>query len=126
MMINPDKQTYAVAKEFDVVVLRQAIREVARSLELSLVQQARVTAAISDIARNVVIQHWTMNFAISVNPVGLRRALDVRCQSPDHQPHPSCGELESLVSMDSARQLLDEASLDEAGDPPTLTLRIWI
>ncbi len=126
MMIRTDDQEYIVNKEFDVVVLRQAIREVARSLELSLVQQARITAAISDIARDLLTHHWSMVFSILVHPVGLRRAMDVVCQKPDQQPHPSYVEFEREISIDSARQLLDEATFSHAAGHPLLTLRIWI
>ena len=126
MTISTDQAEYTVNKEFDVIVLRQALREVARSLDLSLVQQARITAAISDVARNLLTQHWSMIFAIRVHPVGVRRALDVVCQKPAHQPHPSYIEFESLISIESARQLLDEASFSHAAGCPLLTLRIWI
>ena len=126
MMTSTDQHEYTVNKEFDVVVLRQAIREVARTLDLSLVQQARITAAISDIARSLLTQHWSMIFAINVHPVGVRRALDVVCQKPPQQQHPSYVEFETLISIDSARQLLDEATFSHAAGCPLLTLRIWI
>ncbi len=126
MMISTDHHEYAVNKEFDVVVLRQAIREVARTLELSLIQQARITAAISDIARDLLTHHLCMVFSILVHPVGLRRALDVVCQKPDQEPHPSDRSFEHIISIESARQLLDEATFSHASGCPLLTLRIWI
>ncbi len=125
-MMTIDQNEYIVNKEFDVVVLRQAIREVARSLDLSLVQQARITAAISDIARDLLTHHWSMAFSIQIQPVGLRRAMDVVCYKPDHQPHPSYVEFERKISIASARQLLDEATFTHESGCPLLTLRIWI
>lgn len=126
MSMTIEEHAYTVDKELDVVVLRQAIREVARSLALSLGQQARVTAAISDVARNLLTHHWPMIFAITVRTVGVRRALDVICQRPASQSHPSIAEFESQICIESALRLLDEASFIHSAGSPSLTLRIWI
>jgi hypothetical protein len=126
MQLSTDQQEYVVTKEFDVVVLRQALREVARGLDLNLGQQARITAAISDVARNVLTQHWSMRFAIHVHSIGMRRALDVVCQQPIHQLHPEFRAFEHHINIDAARQLLDEATFSHGAEGPLLTLRIWI
>lgn len=124
MILDPNK--YQVEKEFDIVVLRQAIRQVAQALELSLVQQARITAAISDIARSFLSHHWSTMFTIHVHQVDLRHALDVLCQQSTHQPHAAHGEFASYIHIESARHLLDEASFGDAAGYVVLTLRLWI
>lgn len=126
MVMRTEVHTYTVEKELDVVVLRQALREVARGLALSLGQQARITAAISEVARNLLTHHWPMIFAITVHTVGARRALDVVCQRPPSQAHPSAVEFEAQMCLESALRLLDEASFIHAAGSLALTLRIWI
>jgi hypothetical protein len=125
-MLNINQKEYMVNKEIDVVVLRQALREIGRTLDLSLVQQVRITAAISDIARNVLRHHWNMVFTFHVHLIDVRRALDVLCQKPAHQLHPEVGAFEHQMNIDAARQLLDEATFSHAAGGPLLTLRIWI
>lgn len=126
MQLSTDQQEYVVTKEIDVVVLRQALREITRTLDLSLTQQVRITAAISDIARNVLRHHWNMVFTFHVHLVDLRQALDVVCQKPAHQLHPEFSAFEHHMNIDAARQLLDEATFSHAADGGLLTLRIWI
>ena len=121
-----DTKHYMVATDFDVVVLRQALRGFARALDLSLVQQARITAAISDIARTVLAQRWRMVFTMHVHAVDVRRALTVVCQTADQQPHPSSHEFAARLNVDSVRQLLDEAIISASDASPVLTVRIWV
>ncbi|HYF66455.1 MAG TPA: hypothetical protein VD886_26740 [Herpetosiphonaceae bacterium] len=125
-MMNPDQQHYTVNTEYDVVVLRHALRQLGRTLGLSLVQQARITAAISDIARDVLQRQWSIVFTLIAGQIGLRRALDVVCQKPAHYSRPSDHEFETQLGLVSARQLLDDASFSTATGHAVLTLRMWI
>jgi hypothetical protein len=124
-MMNLDHKQYTVNTEYDVVVLRHALRQLARTHGLSLSQQARITAAISDIARNVLHRRWSIVFTLNAGPVGRRRALDVVCQKPTQYLTPSDSEFETELGLASARQLLDDASFSMDTGHAVLTLRIW-
>ena len=48
------EQVLPVAGEADIVAARQAAREIARSLGFGMVDQSRITTAVSELTRNVV------------------------------------------------------------------------
>jgi hypothetical protein len=125
-MTHINQQQYTIATDYDVVVLRHALRQLARANGLSLVQQARITAAISDIAREVLHRHWCLIFKLTIGSVGMRHSLDVLCQRPSQHSQPLDAEFETKLSLSSARQLLDEASFSRATGQCVLTLRTWI
>ncbi len=48
-------KTIQVGDELDIVAARQAGRELSRSLGFNIVDQTRITTAISELARNIVL-----------------------------------------------------------------------
>lgn len=56
-----------VIEELDIVAARQAGRKISRSLGFSLVDQTRITTAISELARNIVLYAGTGT--ITIRPI---------------------------------------------------------
>lgn len=52
--MNPNSQSIEINTEMDVITARQRGRELAAQLGFSLVDQSRITTAISELARNIV------------------------------------------------------------------------
>jgi serine/threonine-protein kinase RsbT len=60
--LKPDKDTLKeiiVENEWDIVVARQEGRELARQIGFNEVDQARITTALSELARNIVFYAGT-------------------------------------------------------------------
>ena len=53
--MQPSLQTIDIKSQMDVITARQQGRALAAQLGFSLVDQSRITTAISEVARNIVI-----------------------------------------------------------------------
>lgn len=122
--ILPTRQIQ-VNNDYDVISLRQIVREMARTAGLGLAQQARITAAISEVARVLLLDRSDMLFTVQVAEAGQRRALEVHCVSPV-----TCAsgmpEAVGPCPFREARSLVDETTLDMANEEALLTLRMWL
>ncbi len=121
-----DQKEFRVDNEYDVIVLRQALRTLGRIHGLGLVQQARITSAISDIARNILRYHWSIAVAIYVNISADQRSLDVVCHPVSDHLHPSYAEFDRLIGMDAVQKLVDETSLTNSDGRFLLLMRVWM
>lgn len=112
-------QHVAVRSEYDVVSLRQQVRQMARLLGLSLPQQARITAAISSIARALLDAAPGSLFTIQVARRQPQPALEIICILPG--VHAAGDRL-----LYEASTLADEASVLPHNQDTKLTLRMWL
>jgi len=62
-----------INNEFDIVLARQKGREVSKELQFGGVDQARITTAISELARNIYLYAGSGQITISVLEEGGRR-----------------------------------------------------
>lgn len=117
-----------VGSEIDVVTLRQQVRQMARLLGLGLTQQARITAAISTVARSLVETSYNATFTIQATNHQPRPALEIVCTSSlmqqDAGNNPT--HIKSIMRFDEAQSLVDEADISLQNEEICLTLRIWL
>lgn len=118
-------QNLQVDTEHDVILLRQAVRQMSRSVGLGLPKQARITAAISEIARALLLDGGTARFIIHVTYEEPHPALEIVCASAvahAHRAHTG----QNPHSLSEACTLVDEASLSVLPDGVSLILRMWL
>lgn len=121
----PMLQRLVVNEEYDVIAMRQEIRQIARAVGLDLTQQAKITAAISAIARAILATDGSSVFTIHVDESGARPALQIACE-PARTGRNSVADLASMLHFDEARSLVDDASLANLDSGAILTLRMWL
>jgi serine/threonine-protein kinase RsbT len=66
-----------INNEFDIVLARQKGREVSKELQFGGVDQARITTAISELARNIYLYAGSGQITISVLEEGGRRGIHI-------------------------------------------------
>ena len=114
-----------VIDEYDVIVMRQMVRQMARQNQARLAQQARITSAISGVARELIEQGLSVLFCMLVSE-GDRLALEVRCLPQVDRSQSARLNFEHNVNIKEARRLVDETILEFSDGCPQLTLLIWL
>lgn len=71
------KKEISVKEELDIVTARQAGRELSRSLGFSVVDQTRITTAISELARNIVLYATEGKIMIRAINTGYYQGIEV-------------------------------------------------
>ncbi|RSD25526.1 anti-sigma regulatory factor [Mesobacillus subterraneus] len=66
-----------INNEFDIVLARQKGREVSKDLQFGGVDQARITTAISELARNIYLYAGTGQITINVLEENGRRGIQI-------------------------------------------------
>ncbi len=117
-----------VQSDIDVVTLRQQVRQMARMLGLGLTQQARITAAISTVARSLVESECQALFLIQASNQPPHPALEITCQAESIADDPAytTEAIKKTIHFEEARSLVDEARLALEDSHALLTLRIWL
>jgi hypothetical protein len=115
-----------IRNEYDVVAMRQEVRQVARDLGLGLSQQAKIATAISTVARALIAANCSAAMGIRTDELASRPALEITCQLVlDHLPADSA-QLEKVLNFGEARALVDEASLSLSSGAALLSFRMWL
>lgn len=124
----------AIEREADIVLARQAGRQLAASLGFSTTDQTLIATAISEVARNIVVyaQHGEIVVAEAADAgrVGIQVvAID---QGPgidnkDMAMRDGYSTKNSLgLGLPGARRLMDDFTLEsEVGRGTTVTMRKW-
>jgi serine/threonine-protein kinase RsbT len=123
-----------VREEWDVVIARNASREVARRQGLPVPAVEAVATAVSEVARNIVVHAGAGEVAVEAVADGGRRG--VRVVARDDAP--GIEDVERALQdgystgkglglgLPSARRLMDEFALDSAaGRGTTVTMTKW-
>jgi hypothetical protein len=113
-----------VSSEQDVITMRQEVRQVARSLGLGLIEQAKIATAISAVARVMLGLTKGTQFTMRMAGQGEHPALEILCRPTLWQASMSIALLEERLNLANARLLVDEATLSQQGGEPVLTLRM--
>jgi serine/threonine-protein kinase RsbT len=87
-------KTIPVVEELDIVTARQAAREISRSLGFSLVDQTRITTAISELARNIVL--YATTGTLTIRTVNRIEGSGIEIIAEDNGP--------GIVDVDKAMQ----------------------
>ena len=115
-----------VSTEYDVIVIRQEVRQTARALGMSLIQQAKIAAAVSSVARGLLAFNRNTTITMRTTDHGLRPALEIVCISSIDPRPDDTEELEQTLHFGETRLLVDESDLAMVDDNALLTLRIWL
>src|SRR5690242_18774326 len=99
-----------IKTDYDVVVMRQHVRHLARDLGLALSQQAKIATAISTVARVVIAADGSTTVQLWLDDAPPHPALAVTCRFlPRHQLD-NLAHLEQMLRFDEVRMLVDEAA----------------
>ena len=124
-----------IHQEPDVIVARQEGRSLAQRLGFSPVDQARITTAISELARNIVVygDRGTVTLREVTNAEG-RKGLESRFDDEG----PGIADIESAMTqgftsgkglgagLPGSQRLMDEFSIESApGQGTHITVRKW-
>jgi hypothetical protein len=115
-----------INNEYDVVAMRQEVRQVARDLGLGLSQQAKIATAISTVARALIAANCSATMGIRLDDLASRPTLEIICQLALSHLSIELTQLEQLLHFGEARALVDEASLALASGGAILCLRMWL
>jgi anti-sigma regulatory factor (Ser/Thr protein kinase) len=124
MLVPP--QQLQIRTEFDVITLRQAIRQAGRVAGLGPAQQARITAAISEVARALLAAVGDGRFTIRVDEWDAQPALEVTCGGGPGGERATTPSLYATPGVVEARGLVDDARIEAANGATLLLLRVWI
>lgn len=79
--VAPDTQQVRVVSGYDVVLVRQHVRQMAREAGFNLPSQARMTAVVSEIARVALEHHWDAHFTFRLSCHRGWSVIEVQCSS---------------------------------------------
>jgi len=121
----PLAQQLTINNEYDVISLRQAVRQMARQSSLGLSKQARITAAISEIARVLVIHYDNTRVTVQICETN-HTCLEIICRTPGDFANGQGGMPADVLRFEDARALVDEAILDLDAHGIRLSLRMYL
>jgi hypothetical protein len=126
MIVVSASDEIVVAIDYDVVVLRQHIRQRARALGLGLLQQTKCATAATTIARGLLTRRYGSTFVTLQTEHLARPILQITCTVPLSPTLKDTAQLESMLRLDEVCRFVDD--LDLALDEMTacVTLRIWL
>lgn len=124
----------AIEREADIVLARQAGRQLAAQLGFSTTDQTLIATAISEVARNIVV--YAVHGEIVLTPAEDTGRVGIQVQAIDTGPGIDNKELamrdgystkNSLgLGLPGARRLMDDFELvSEVGRGTTVTMRKW-
>lgn len=125
-----------IAGEDGIVAARQLARNTARELGFSLVDQSRITTAVSELARNVVRYATSGTGELRIRGSSSARGTGLEIVVSDSGPGIADVDEAMQVGFTSgaglgmglpgARRLMDELEIDSAlGRGTTVTIRKW-
>jgi anti-sigma regulatory factor (Ser/Thr protein kinase) len=132
MQASIEPRQVAIQTEFDIVNLRHTVRQMTRLAGLDLTRQAKVTVAISALARAFLNTDNEVRFTIQVLPQRAtstqqqHAALEITCVSKNTQAARNAEHLESMFGLHEIRLLVDEFHIDLTETLARLTLCVWL
>jgi hypothetical protein len=117
-------QRFYVTTDYDVTTMRQEVRQLARTLGLGLAQQAKITTALSTIARVMLARYRSALFILEPTAQGVPAALEIACMLGSA---PADGtQLEQVLPLADVRMLVDETTLSYDTGQAVLRLRMHL
>jgi hypothetical protein len=119
-----DPCQFLITNDYDVIRMRQEVRQLARGLGLGLARQAKLAVAIGMIARMLIVvnQGTTIRIWTSDSIEGL--VLEIACSVASRPLAEDLAQLERELRFDEIRTLVDEATVSFEADETLLNLRI--
>jgi len=124
-----------IKNEFDIVAARQAVRNVSKSMGFGLVDQTRITTAISELARNIVLYAGEGSIYLRVIKNGMQNGIEILAS--DNGP----GIVDIKLAMQDGyttarglgtglpgtKRLMDEFSIQSGpGEGTQVVVRKWL
>jgi hypothetical protein len=100
-----------VQTEYDVVTLRQEVRQLARVLGMGLCEQAKISTALSVIARALLLNSPSTMFTIIVASQGAQPVLQISCVSATTPESSGLAQLEQSSCLAEARLLVGDVAI---------------
>ena len=115
---------FQITNDYDVIHMRQEVRQLARELGLGLARQAKLAVAIGMIARMLIaVNHGTTIRIWTSDPIeGL--VLEIACSIASQPLAEDLAQLERELRFDEIRMLVDEATVSFDANETLLNLRI--
>jgi anti-sigma regulatory factor (Ser/Thr protein kinase) len=117
---------HLVSTDYNIITMRQDVRQVARDLGLGLSQQAKIATAISTIARALIATPGRTVVQLSVDQVAQRPAFVISCRFWSADQRDDLAHLEQIIRFDETRVLVDEAALSSEEHRILISLRMWL
>ena len=114
-----------ITSDHDVIMMRQEVRQLGRQVGLGLIEQARITTAISTVARQLLALESTPVFAAAALTDSAHTGVEVVCH-PRLPALDGVAALAEQVHFADARLLVDEAEIIAGPGGVRLVLRIWL
>jgi hypothetical protein len=115
----------AIRSEFDIVNLRHTVRQMARTVGLDLTRQAKITVAISALARAFLDGQGDVTFVVRVIQ-NSQPALEIACLSADTHGAATAEQLEERLNLHEVRLLVDEFDVQLGPSGARLAIRMWL
>ena len=134
MAMTDQPKAVPVNDEQDVIVARQEGRAMAQKLGFSPVDQARITTAISELARNIVV--YGVRGVVTITPLdeGGRRGIEIKFDDegpgiPDVSQAMTQGYTSGKglgAGLPGSQRLMDDFRIESApGQGTHITIRKW-
>jgi len=128
-----EKRTIPVQEELDIVTARQAGRELSRSLGFCVVDLTRITTAISELARNIILYAETGTISISTITNSDMVGIEIIAQDEG----PGITDVEKAMAdgfstsnglgagLPGVRRLMDEFEIETGNSGTTIRTVKW-
>lgn len=123
-----------INNEFDIVLARQKGREVSKELQFGGVDQARITTAISELARNIYLYAGSGQITISILEENGRRGIHILASDNG----PGINDIRMVLQdgfstsgglgagLPGVKRLMDTFDIDSVpGSGTTITISKW-
>ena len=117
---------HQVSTDYNIITMRQDVRQVARELGLGLSQQAKIATAISTITRALITLPGSTIVQLCVDRGAPSPAFVISCRSSSTDQHDDLAHLEQSIRFDETRVLVDEATLSADENGILISLRMWL
>ncbi len=130
-----DEQMVKVKDDTDIIHTRSIVRQMAVEIGFSELDQTRITTAISELARNIIVHANCGEVIIREVQKGGRKGLEIICKDDGpgivdidqamREGYTTSGGLG--IGMTGARRLMDEFHVESAvGVGTTVVVKKWL
>lgn len=109
-MNHVQEQQITVSTDADLILLRQVLRQCARTMALTPSQQARVTAAVSEVVRALICQLSSSTITIHCDDSDIHHALVIECEAESEAYHRAARQ----ADVQTAYTLVDEVKVQQS------------
>lgn len=109
--------------QYDVIMARQRVRELARDIGFTLTDQTRIATAVSEAARQAMLNHGSIS--VSVVNDGLRRGIECVCHGCNPLDQETLSPFGIPGGLRGIERLVDDFILRDEDGRTVLVLRKW-